>query len=70
MCFYARKIAGRQKVQYNEGCRDDTPFFEFRVRGKASAGGGRKEGIWEGQEIGKTFSEWYLGGELTNRGKI
>lgn len=45
MCFYARKIAGRQKVQYNEGCRDDTPFFEFRVRRKLSPGEDRKEGI-------------------------
>ena len=62
MCFYARKIAGRQKVQYNEGCRDDTPFFEFRVRRKLSPGEDRKEEIWEDQKSENTFSECYLGG--------
>ena len=67
MCFYARKIAGKQKVQYNEGCRDDTPFFEFRVRLKLSPGEDRKEGIWEEQKSDNTFSECYLGGSFIHR---
>ena len=65
--FYARKIAGRQKVQYNEGCRDDTPFFEFRVRRKLSPGEDRKEEIWEDQKSENTFSECYLGGSFIHR---
>ena len=67
MCFYARKIAGKQKVQYNEGCRDDTPFFEFRVRRKLSPGEDRKEEIWEDQKSENTFSECYLGGSFIHR---